>query len=205
MYRTNNIFGSSTTTLNSEDLLSNNDKIIIAILNKKITELKRLVKRDNINNILNRFNETALHFAVRQNDLNIIQYLLELGANPLAIQNDNKTCFEIASEQNKIYLYQYLSSNKSEDIKKLLNIKENEITNLINKNENLTNENINLKDENKYLKKTRDDIDKKISSLNKELDDTKKESSSRKRKLDETEMAYENLNSKYMDLKRNKK
>lgn len=202
MFRSMNQF--NTTNVYSDDLLTIKDKIILTIFNKNITDLKKLIKKENVNIVLNKSGYTSLHFAVLQDDKNIIKYLLDCGADPTIKHNQNQNCIDFALDQNKIYLYEYLNNNKNIEIEKIITKKNNEINILNDKNEKLNFDVVVLRDENKFLKKTRDDVDDKIFTLSKELDDTKKESLKRKRTCDESEKAFENLNAKYIQLKKTK-
>ncbi|MFC1546117.1 ankyrin repeat domain-containing protein [bacterium] len=77
--------------------------------------LKRLLKRkDLIIDIRNNKNETALHIAVKNNDLQFVKLLLLNGADPCAINNKNLTAFHIAARMK--------DENQKKNMLELLNL-----------------------------------------------------------------------------------
>ena len=185
----------STSTIFSQNLNSNYEKILLQIFTKNLVEIKKLIKKENVNDLLNRDNYTALHYAVMQDDKNIIKYILDCGANPKLKTKENKTALDFATDKNKDYLYEYQSTYQ------FLNLN-NIIDDLNKKNEILYDQNLDLSDENKYLKRTKDELNIKYENLQKDFKEKDKEIVGVKRQRDEAEKAFSNISKKYTDLEK---
>ena len=95
-----NILGTKRNNYNIEnnDTSNLNDEIMFAVVTSNIIYLKKFVNSFNVNNIIDKKNNyTALHHAVRikKND-QVIEYLMNCGANPYIKQNENKDAIDMS-------------------------------------------------------------------------------------------------------------
>ncbi len=197
MYRTN--YGSRTQTITQTSLPSgtsinstnqttlgnsvNNDNILFAIITGNLNEVKRFVNSSNVNNIIDIKNRyTALHYAVKLPNNEIVEYLMNCGANPSIKQAEGKDAIDLSIEANKRFLVDRVIKDASKEADGLF-IKYDDLN---YKNKTLERENKELKETNQYLEKVNVQHVEKIEAL-------KKENSVVKRKLDESETAFSNL------------
>ena len=166
---------------NSED--DENDRILFAVVVGNIAEIRLLINNTNINNIIDKTNNyTALHYAVKLPNKDIVEYLMKCGANASIKQNEGKDAIDLSIESNKRYL-----------IDNLLKKNDNEIDQLYTKYDDLNynkrkleTENNDLKQEIKYLNSSNEQYVKKIEEL-------KEDNGKLKRKIDDSEKAFTNL------------
>lgn len=194
MFRNNRSGSQTYTQTTTVDNISTNtnstgDAVIFAIVTGNINEVRRLVNQSNVDNIIDSKNRyTALHYAVKLPNNDIVEYLMTCGADPHIKQIDGKDSIDLSIEANKRFLINKVISGSSKELDqayaKLDETKYN-LRTVERKNEELVKTN-------NYLQKINSEYTKKI-------DDLKEENKSVKRKLDESEKAFENL------LKKNKK
>ncbi len=185
-----NIFTRSGHTLNqTSGSNSNSDSIIFAVVTGNLQEVTRLVNSSNVNNVIDTKNGyTALHYAVKLPSNDIVNYLMNCGANPNIKQNEGKDSIDLSIESNKRFLVNKVIEKTNKELDEIYTkYDENKYT--IKK---LEKENKQLIEENTYLQKTNTDYAKKVEEL-------KEENKNTKRKLEDSEKAFENL------LKKNKK
>lgn len=164
------------------------ENIIFAVLTSNLSNVKKYINKTNINDIIDNTNDyRALHHAVRirGNDM-IIEYLINLGANPYLKQSEGMDCIDLSIEANYRYLIDKLMRKKDFELNEI-QVKHN---NLDYEYENLKKTNSKLEEENAYLKKSSSQYSEKIELLrteNREL----------KRKYQESEKAFDNLLKKF--------
>ena len=174
---------------NLETLESINNKIIFAIVTGKIQDIRRLINSSNVNRIVDTINNyTALHYAVGLPNEDIVNYLMDCGADSSIKQHDNKDAIDLSIASNKRFLINYLMNKKT-----------NTIDDLNYKVKNLEKDNKNLKETNEFLNKSTDEYNKKIDKITNELEVVKEENKNLKRKLNDSETSFNNL------LKKNRK
>lgn len=167
------------------------DQIIFAIVTHNIVDLKKLVNFMNVNNVIDKKNKyTALHHAVRikKND-EIIEYLLDCGADPTIKQDEGKDCVDLSIEANYRYLIDKLLKNKNTELNNFsnkYNKLDHKFKDLEKNNQKLTIANEELTKINDYLTKSTNEYVMKIESL-------KTDNLNLKRKFDSSEKAFENL------------
>lgn len=194
MFR-NNRSGSQTytqtTTVDNINTTTNSagDAVIFAIVTGNINEVRRLVNQSNVDNIIDNKNRyTALHYAVKLPNNDIVEYLMTCGADPHIKQIDGKDSIDLSIEANKRFLINKVIAGSSKELDqayaKLDDVKYNLRT---------------VERKNEELVKTNNHLEKINSEYIKKIDNLKEENKSVKRKLDESEKAFENL------LKKNKK
>jgi len=194
MFR-NNRSGSQTytqtTTVDNINTTTNStgDTVIFAIVTGNINEVRRLVNQSNVDNIIDNKNRyTALHYAVKLPNNDIVEYLMTCGADPHIKQIDGKDSIDLSIEANKRFLINKVIAGSSKELDqayaKLDDVKYNLRT---------------VERKNEELVKTNNHLEKINSEYIKKIDNLKEENKSVKRKLDESEKAFENL------LKKNKK
>ena len=142
-----------------------NDKILFYIVTGNLQELKKYININNINNIIDKKNNySALHYAVKLPNNEIVEYLLNLGASITLKQNEDKDSIDLSIESNKRFL-----------INKILKKNETELDHLYEKYDNvnyktkiLEKENIELKNTNEYLNKLNITCIKKTDEIKKD-------------------------------------
>lgn len=190
--RTGTILGTNSGSASasaSHGTASQSDEIIFAIVTGNLREVTRLVNSTNINNVIDNKNRyTALHYAVKLPNNDIVEYLMNCGADPNIKQNEGKDSIDLSIEANKRFLInKVMAKNEREldDVYNKLDESKHTMRTLERKNKELT-------EANTYLEKVNGEFGKKIEEL-------KEENKSVKRKLDDSEKAFENL------LKKNRK
>ena len=175
-----------TRTITKTDDISNNHSIIFAIVTNDINTVKKLVNRFNINNIFDQDTGfTSLQYAITSPNISndIIKYLLQLGSDPKKlIGKQNIDSFDLAIRYNKKYLFEYFNNIQNEKIDEL-NL---EVIKLANKTDD-------LKETNSYLTSSISNYNTKLEKLNNEIKQKDLHISTLKRKIDETEIAFNNL------------
>lgn len=168
---------------------TNSDEIIFAVVTGNFSEVTRLVNSSNVNNVIDIKNRyTALHYAVKQPNNEIVEYLMNCGADPSIKQNEGKDSIDLSIESNKRFLINKVIAKNEKELDELYAKYDEKNYNL----KTLEIKNKELNETNTYLQKTNSEYVQRIEEL-------KEENKSIKRKLDESEKAFENL------LKKNRK
>jgi len=160
---------------------NDNDSIICAIVTGNLIQVKKLVDKSNVNKIIDLKNKySAIHYALGNNE--ILQYLLDLGADPKLRQCEGYDSFELSVRLGKTYIFDYYKQNQ-----------ELKISNLEYENKDLLKKNNNLTEANAYLSKSIENFNTKVLSLNNCLTRKINECTKLKRDLDDSEKAFSNL------------
>ncbi len=124
--RTGTILGSNTGSAGASatsGTTSQSDEIIFAIVTGNLREVTRLVNTSNVNNVIDVKNRyTALHYAVKLPNNEIVEYLMNCGSDPSIKQNEGKDSIDLSIEANKRFL-----------INKVINKNEKELDDVYNK------------------------------------------------------------------------
>jgi len=177
-------------------LSAQNDNIIFAVVTGNISEVRALVNAGNVNSVIDNKNRyTALHYAVKLPNNEIVEYLMSIGANPNIKQNEDKDAIDLSIESNKRYLIDRLIKSNSTEV----GILTTRCDDLSYRVRNLEKTNTELKATNDYLQKSNGEYIARIEKLNTDIAEKETEKRNLKRKLDESETAFANL------LKKNKK
>ncbi len=181
--QTNQTNQTSSSSRNSSGHSTTNDNIIFAIVTGNLNEVRILVNSTNVNTIIDLKNKyTALHYAVKLPNNDIVEYLMNCGASPSIKTGDGKDAVDLSIEANKRFLIDRVISDASK-----------ETDGFIMKYDNLNYNNKILERENKELKETNQYLEKINSQNIEKIDNLKKENANTKRKLDESETAFTNL------------
>lgn len=168
---------------------STSDNIIFAIVTGNLREVRRLVNTTNVNEIIDGKNRyTALHYAVKLPNNDIVEYLMNCGADPNIKNNEDKDSIDLSIEANKRFLINKVISGNSRELDQAYAKLDETKYNL----RSIEKKNKELLETNTYLEKINGEYSRKIDEL-------KEENKIVKRKLDESEKAFENL------LKKNRK
>ena len=201
MYRNRNfVNGSSTQTttipnvlntpINTNTVDSDNDKIIFYIVTGNITEIRKLVNNINVNKIIDtKNNYTALHYAVKLPNNNIVEYLMSCNADTQIKQNEGKDAIDLSIESNKRYLVDNLLKKNNVEIDQLYT----KFDDLNYKTKTLERYNNDLKQSNEYLNKSNDQYVKKIEELKEDNEKINNDNVKFKRKLEDSDKAFANL------------
>jgi len=174
MSRLNNIFGSSTYTVNQvnrntvnrnpsysiEDLnnaiIDGDEKLVMSILDTNTISLNQTITRDPYRN-------TLLHTAIEMGNVIIIQKLIDLGADLRITNKKGESCADKLSKSHLGSVIQYISDRSVGKI--------NELTQEVNmkntKIKNLEETVVKLEDTNNKLYKQKQDQDVEIVQLKK--------------------------------------
>ncbi len=175
--------GTSTRTSTVTATNTHNDSVIFAIVTGNLNEVKRLVNISNINNVIDTKNRyTALHYAVKLPNNEIVEYLMNCGANTSIKQNEGKDAIDLSIEANKRFLVDRVIKDATKEADALFT----KYDDINYKSKSLERENKQLKETNQYLEKVSAQHVEKIEQL-------KKENTNVKRKLEESETAFSNL------------
>ena len=202
MYRNRNfVNGSSTQTVvptNVTNTLINtnkvesseNDNIIYYIVTGNIIEIRKLINNTNVNKIIDIINNyTALHYAVKLPNNNIVEYLMSCNADTSIKQNEGKDAIDLSIESNKRYLIDNLLKKNNFEIDQLYT----KFDDLNYKTKNIERSNNDLKQSNDYLQKSNDQYVKKIEELKENNTKLNDDNVKIKRKLEDSDKAFSNL------------
>ena len=166
------------------------DKILFYIVTGNHVELRKLINSTNINNVIDiKNNYTALHYAVKLPNNNIVEYLMSCGANPDIKQNEGKDAVDLSIESNKRYLIDIVLKKNNAEIDQLYS----KFDDIHYKNKTLERTNAELKEKNEWLNKSSDQYVNKIDMLKEENVKLKDDNVKLKRKIDDGEKAFANL------------
>jgi ankyrin repeat protein len=152
-------------SVNSYSTIIQKNDIIYHMSMDSYDNFEKLITEMNVNNIIDSKNGyTALHYAIKLNNENMMEYLLNMGADPYLKTLTNEDAFDISLK----YQSKFVISHKLNDLKE--NSKELQKTiSIINKENNDFNIN------NKYLLKTVDELIIKNNLLKVQVIDLNKE------------------------------
>lgn len=157
-------------------ILDDTDNIIVAIVTNNLNKVKELVNKTNVNKIIDTKNKyTSLHYAITLPNNEIIQYLLDIGADPKIKQNEGFDSYQLSKLSGKQFIFDYYK------IKQQMTIK------------SLENDNTTLKRKVSELNITLDYLDKTIDGYNNKISTLTTENSKLKRDLADAEKAFENV------------
>jgi len=155
----------------TETIVKTND-IVYYICTDDLNNLKNVVNNSNVNQIVDSKNKyTALHYAVKFNNIAIINFLLSVGANPYLKNSENLDCFNLSFKYHTTTVYDNVIKNLKDNVSDL----NKKITTLEKK---IDNDTLNTK----YLIKSIDDSVVKIDNLKNDNYVLKKDNSSLKSK-----------------------
>jgi len=178
------------TQINNMEQSDISDKIIFYIVTGNLMELRKLINTTNIDIIIDtKNNYTALHYAVKLPNNNIVEYLMSCGANPNIKQNEGKDAIDLSIETNKRYLIDNLLKKNDVELDQLYS----KFDDTQYKNRTLERTNADLKQTNEYLNKSTDQYVNKIEELKEENVKLKDDNVKLKRKIDDGEKAFANL------------
>ena len=176
--------------VNNTEQLDISNKILFYIVTGNLVELRKLINNSNINIIIDNVNNyTALHYAVKLPNNNIVEYLMSCGANPDIKQNEGKDAIDLSIESNKRYLIDKLLKKNDVELDQLYS----KFDDVQYKNRALERTNEDLKQKNEYISKSTDQYVKKIDELKEENVKLKDDNVKLKRKIDDSEKAFANL------------
>jgi ankyrin repeat protein len=215
------------TTLLTRNSLKNfkNEDIPRAIRDDDYLSLSKLINKNNVNAIIdNTTSFTALHYAIKFDNKNIIDLLLNTGANPYLKTIDGTDAYDLSLkyQTNNVFLHTFnqkdITNNNLKIVNSSLEKKVSEIESLNKyylkkmdevgaKSNSLRNENSELKkdvnfltSENKLIKVELDKKNSKINLLEKEVDKRDSEISLGKRKYDDLKRKCDDLDNSYNNM-----
>jgi len=184
-----NASNSSNSAGSNSGTRSDSDDIIYAIVTGNLREVTRLVNSSNVNNVIDLKNRyTALHYAVKLPNNEIVEYLMNCGADPNIKQNENKDSIDLSIEANKRFLINKVIAKNNKELDELYakyDEKNYSMKTLERKNKELTETNVYLQTSNTEYARRNGELEGENKAL--------------KRKCEESDKAFENL------LKKNKK
>jgi archaellum component FlaC len=90
-------YSTRTYTVSANSVGSSNDSIIYAIVTNNISELKKLITKDNVNKVIDNKNRyTSLHYAIQMRNEEMIRYLINLDAEPSIKNIENQDAFDMS-------------------------------------------------------------------------------------------------------------
>jgi ankyrin repeat protein len=166
--------------------------IIYNIITNKVKDLERHINEANINNVIdNKNGYTALHYALRTGNEDIIQYLLNMGADPYIKTSDNQDAFDLCLKYNTKYVIKY----KIDELKEL-NADLNK--NLVSTQSKLTE----MTKNNRYMIKAFDELSMKYSKVDSENEKLKDEVISLREDNESLNTNMNSLKRKYSNLEK---
>ena len=104
----------------SLDTRSVNDSIIYYIVTNNMVEIRKLVKKDNVNIVIDSKNKyTALHYAVMTRNADMIRYFFQLDAEPTIKNGEGQDAFEMSIRYQIKTLFDEEFADKNKTIKEL--------------------------------------------------------------------------------------
>ena len=139
-------------------IVKNNNDILFYISTENYEEFTKLITEANVNNIIDSKNSyTAIHYSIKFNNEKMMEYLLNMGANPYLKTLTGEDAFDLSLKYQTKYVIVHQLNNLKETNKEL------------NKTISSLHKKINDLDiNNKYLIKSYDDLIDKFSELKKE-------------------------------------
>ena len=200
MYKSRNLNNGSTTqtiTTNMSNLPTglytkeyDNDIILFYIVIGNIIEIKKLINSSNVNKIIDiKNNYTALHYAVKFPNNNIVEYLMNCNADITIKQFEGKDAIDLSIESNKRYLIDNLLKKNNIEIDQLYT----KFDDLHYKTKTFERNNNDLKQSNEYLMKSNDNYIKKIEEIKEDNVKLNEDNVKYKRKLEDSDKAFSNL------------
>jgi ankyrin repeat protein len=178
----------------------NSDNVIVAIVTNNLTQVRSLINRTNVNNVIDDKNGyTAIHYAVTLPNNDITEYILECGANPLITEFEGYDAYELSLRSGKKFIFDYYKKKQQK-----------RISDLETENDSLKIKIDDLRRREDYYARTIDDYNKKLEKINRfesenkilanalgkktaECNELKTENARLKRNLEESETAFSNL------------
>ena len=200
--------------------MAKNNDILYYISTENYDEVIKLITEANVNNIIDEKNKyTSLHYAIRLNNVKIMEYLLNMGANPYLKTSSKEDAFDLSLKyQTKFVITYQLDEEKenNKELKKIISTLEKKINNLdINnkyllksiddlmiKNDNFKKENSMLKTKNSSLTKEVNGLFSSKLSLEKKYEDSNKEISLLREQINFFKYEYDDSNKNFNILKR---
>lgn len=198
----------------TRNLFSNSDEekdILYAIATDNIENSKKYINITNVNNIIDKKNGyTALHYAIKTGNKDLIHYLLTLKANTKMKTNDGMDAFDLSMRFQNKALYEFIIREQTDKISVL----EENYSVLSTKNKQVETRNryllktidtngqkmndlktdlFSLKNTNLALKTENADLKSKNSEISAELTELKDSNNKLKRKYDELDQSYDGL------------
>jgi len=188
-YRRNfNVFGSSTETTSVD--LSINEMVIFYLTNGRLTELKKKLNKENVNNIIDsRLGYRALDFAIKIDNKDIIDYILSLDADPYLLNGARKNAFTMSRDcmNNDVVLHALASKDQTiKDKNKTITTLEKSIAD--------------LEASKAYMLKSIDTLNAKNSIFKKDASDWKSESRHLKNEVSSLSVQTRSMTSKITQL-----
>jgi len=185
MYRRN------TLAFFTDNTQSNNDTIF-NIVTENIDNLKKTVNRDNVNNIIDTKNNlTALQYAVKQGNKDIINLFLGLNANIKVKTTNDEDLIDLSLKYHNRNIIDFMIKTKDDKIT------------ILNTDIDQLKDDIRSKDAKiTYLNKSMDQTYAKMQSITRESNDNEKKITELKRSNDNTNVQLNNANVDNMSLKR---
>jgi ankyrin repeat protein len=152
----------------AQTIVLTENKILEILLNNNLSELQKLITPTNVNNILNPNNKyTALHYAIKFELNDIIQFLLSKGADLDACDNLGNDCYDLALKYDIKIIINKMKKPRDNEIKAL----QEEIINKKRRIDDLEYKNRDLKHENEYISKINNELSDKNKKLKSDNDD----------------------------------
>ncbi len=185
-----NTYTTTTTAVNSP---SSNKEITNAIIDDNLSELKKFVKTENVNTVIDKKNKfTALHLAIIFGKQSLIQYLIEIGASTTLQTADGKDSPQLADDHGcgKTFLNAVLKEVETKNAANqsdfsMLKI---DVNRLKRENDMLENKIKSLDDQNKSLNTRNSDLKQAYQSLEKDFEKERSEHNALKRKFSEIDL-----------------
>lgn len=91
--------------------------MIFYIQNNKLTDLKRLINKNNVNTVIDsKDGLRAIDYAIKSNNDEIIKFLLELGADAYLLNGSKKNAFELSREHISNVVSNFVLNSKDNEI-----------------------------------------------------------------------------------------
>lgn len=197
-----------TITRTENSITTSNLSIINFILNNETELIARNINSRNVNNIIDRERGyTALHYAIQFHKYKIIEYLLQIGADPLIKTKSNENSYDLGIKYQckDVIMYKLNENDKTiSELTKKNKLNEDNITYMSKamdegniKITTLKKENIDLKNKNIELNKkynnTVTDLTIENNLLKTENEKINNDYSNIKRKHDDLQLSFNSL------------
>lgn len=181
-------------------IISDNAKNIIYFMSTdNYVEFSKLINEGNVNNIIDtKNNYTALHYAVKFNNDKMIEYLLNMGANPLIKTVNHQDAFDLSLKYQTKCVFNY----EIEELKETNKYLKCDVSALQKRINTLNTNNKYLDSSVTRLMASNDTLKKQVSTLTKEKNSAISEKISAEKEKDELSKECTILGTEMKNLKR---
>lgn len=152
--------------------------LVSYFLNGNLIRIRREINSVNVNDVIDDTNHTALHYAIKCKNLDIIKYLISIGADPNRENIFKENCIKYAMLYQISEFHNLLQDQNTRSLKRKIDVLENENDTL---EDTITRISKKYKTDEDLFKNKIVVLQKEIEKKNKQIDFFKQSHDSRKK------------------------